>query len=80
MSTTETEYECVFCGKVTHDEDERGYEGLWGMVWPCSRLQQRNDPAGTRRGEVQCPECDRVFDLTDKTDAAEWAYGHDCEC
>lgn len=26
-----------------------------------------------------CPECGRVFDLTDKTDAAEWSYGHDCE-
>ena len=28
---------------------------------------------------VACPECGRVFDLTDKTDAAEWAFGHDCE-
>ena len=27
----------------------------------------------------QCPECGRVFDLTDETDAAEWACGHDCE-
>lgn len=27
----------------------------------------------------QCPECGRVFDLTDPTDADEWAYGHDCE-
>ncbi len=27
----------------------------------------------------RCPECDRVFDLLDETDAAEWAYGHDCE-
>jgi hypothetical protein len=26
-----------------------------------------------------CPECSRTFDLTDPTDAAEWAYGHDCE-
>lgn len=26
-----------------------------------------------------CPECDRVFDLTDETDAEEFAYGHDCE-
>ena len=26
-----------------------------------------------------CPECGRVFDLTDPTDADEWAYGHDCE-
>lgn len=26
-----------------------------------------------------CPECKRVFDLTDETDADEWAYGHDCE-
>jgi len=27
----------------------------------------------------QCPECGRIFDLTDETDAEEWAYGHDCE-
>lgn len=26
-----------------------------------------------------CPECERVFDLTDERDADEWAYGHDCE-
>lgn len=26
-----------------------------------------------------CVECGRVFDLTDETDAAELAYGHDCE-
>lgn len=27
----------------------------------------------------RCPECKRVFDLTNTTDAAEWASGHDCE-
>lgn len=27
----------------------------------------------------KCPECGREFDLLDETDAAEWAYGHDCE-
>jgi len=26
-----------------------------------------------------CGECGRTFDLTDDTDADEWAYGHDCE-
>jgi hypothetical protein len=26
-----------------------------------------------------CPECGRVFDLLDEDDAAELAYGHDCE-
>ena len=29
--------------------------------------------------KVKCPECGREFDLLDETDAAEWAYGHDCE-
>ena len=29
--------------------------------------------------KAQCPECDRIFDLTDETDANEWLYGHDCE-
>lgn len=29
--------------------------------------------------KARCPECGRVFDLTDETDAEEWAYGHDCE-
>lgn len=26
-----------------------------------------------------CLECQRVFDLTDETDNAEYHYGHDCE-
>ena len=26
-----------------------------------------------------CPECKRVFDLTNPIDVQEWAYGHDCE-
>ncbi len=34
---------------------------------------------GTIALKVRCPECGRVFDLTDETDADEWAYGHDCE-
>ena len=29
--------------------------------------------------DVQCVECDRIFDLFDETDANEWFYGHDCE-
>lgn len=28
---------------------------------------------------VKCPECGRVFDPIDETDAEELAYGHDCE-
>lgn len=28
---------------------------------------------------VRCPECGRRFDLLNKVDAAELAYGHDCE-
>ena len=31
------------------------------------------------RTKVTCPECNRVFDLTNEQDAEEWAYGHDCE-
>lgn len=27
----------------------------------------------------KCVECERVFDLLDDVDSAEWAYGHDCE-
>lgn len=27
----------------------------------------------------KCRECGRVFDLLNKTEADEWAYGHDCE-
>lgn len=26
-----------------------------------------------------CPECERVFDLTDPDDSDEWYCGHDCE-
>ncbi len=29
--------------------------------------------------KVRCPECGRVFDLLNETDAREWAAGHDCE-
>lgn len=29
--------------------------------------------------KAKCVECDRVFDLLNTIDAAEWAYGHDCE-
>jgi hypothetical protein len=28
---------------------------------------------------VRCSECNRMFDLLDKTDANEYYYGHDCE-
>jgi hypothetical protein len=31
------------------------------------------------RTEAKCPECGRVFDLTDEDDAGEFHYGHDCE-
>ena len=31
------------------------------------------------RQGVICPECDRVFDLSDEVAAQEWFYGHDCE-
>jgi len=29
--------------------------------------------------KARCAECGRIFDLMDEDDAAEWAYGHDCE-
>jgi hypothetical protein len=29
--------------------------------------------------KTKCPECGRIFDLTDDNDAAEFHYGHDCE-
>lgn len=28
---------------------------------------------------ARCGECERVFDLSDESDADEWHYGHDCE-
>jgi hypothetical protein len=31
------------------------------------------------RTTATCPECERVFDLTNSEDADELAYGHDCE-
>lgn len=33
----------------------------------------------TPSASVRCPECGRVFDLGNATDAAEWSFGHDCE-
>ena len=48
-----------------------------------------DDPAEPENGKADwkeegdmtttCPECDRVFDLLDPEDAAQFAYGHDCE-
>lgn len=29
--------------------------------------------------KVRCPECHRVFDLTNPEDAEEVEFGHDCE-
>jgi hypothetical protein len=29
--------------------------------------------------KMECPECDRLFDLLDEDEANEWYYGHDCE-
>ena len=31
------------------------------------------------RLKLECPECLRVFDLSNEDDANEWYYGHDCE-
>ncbi len=31
------------------------------------------------QSKAQCPECDRVFDLTNEDYAGEFYYGHDCE-
>jgi hypothetical protein len=28
---------------------------------------------------MECPECDKLFDLLDEDQANEWEYGHDCE-
>lgn len=36
-------------------------------------------PRPLLRTTAKCPECLRVFDLTDADDAEEWACGHDCE-
>jgi hypothetical protein len=30
-------------------------------------------------GELRCPECQRVFDFSNATDAGDYALGHDCE-
>lgn len=29
--------------------------------------------------DAKCPECDRIFDLSDEAEADEWYSGHDCE-
>lgn len=44
-----------------------------GYCRPCATGGQ---PPIDRAG---CRECGRIFDLLDPTDAAEWAFGHDCE-
>lgn len=47
----------------------------WGSNPHREALKQMNRAANVRR----CVECERVFDLTNDDDAAEWVYGHDCE-
>lgn len=37
------------------------------------------DPLAKIMGGITCPECGRTFDPFDEDDAAELAYGHDCE-
>lgn len=44
---------------------------------PTRRVARDLNPGDTFT--VRCPECDRLFDLCDEVDAAELAYGHDCE-
>lgn len=43
-----------------------------------SEYPMTHDPRPVRT-TATCPECGRVFDLADPTDAEELAYGHDCE-
>lgn len=50
----------------------------WGAA-PVGGEYQGVSPDVPRRVTFTCSECGRVFDLTDPTDADEWAHGHDCE-
>jgi hypothetical protein len=51
---------------VDRGPETRGHEGIDGNGYPVYAAKR-------------CPECGRLFDLTDETDAAEWAFGHDCD-
>ena len=44
----------------------------------AARLLHKHNNA-PRLTPTRCTECGRVFDLANETDAAEWAFGHDCE-
>jgi len=38
-----------------------------------------NTPKYANALQAKCPECGRVFDLTNAVDVSEWFHGHDCE-
>jgi hypothetical protein len=61
---------CGKCGRICR----RGKEGV--KMPEATFASATREWWATRR---QCIDCERVFDLTDETDAEEWAYGHDCE-
>lgn len=70
-------------------EPKRGERRLWGKA----RVQYASGATATvRMSEVtvldpdtpvietrRCRECGREFNLADRIDAEEWAFGHDCE-
>ena len=67
-TTTTTKKICPAC---------TGHGGVWtghGDATQCDVCNGR----GSLLLNV-CVECERVFDLANEIDHAEWLYGHDCE-
>lgn len=72
-----------------HNKHNKGWNEADRFAFATQKLRAATIPARRPSGPAadewddfaveQCPECGRVFDLTDATDADEWAHGHDCE-
>jgi len=67
-------------------EPTRGERRLWGRARVefasgarATIPTDRVTPVKSVVLPTTCTECGRVFDLTDRRDAEEWHYGHDCE-
>jgi hypothetical protein len=67
-------------------EPKRGERRLWGRARvefasgkAATVTTDRVTPVKMDIAPTRCAECGRVFDLSDRTDAEEWHYGHDCE-
>ena len=70
---------CDSCGGRLVNVIGRGTSTISHVDPHQDRLCKKTKAPRDRFDTATCIECDRVFNLLNETDAAEWAHGHDCE-